>query len=603
LLATRHSSRATRWLLSFAPRWTLLVAGPALVLFLLTPRRDKWAWQPLNNLHSGYIRGHNLEEREEINLNRIGRIELDNGIALQVAAVDVDGQPKLDLSAEQRWRGAVLDCYEKGKWMMHESPPVSRRGRQYELPHFGPGQYFLTFNVPARPSGGLVLAEPIHFGPGDARLPVISLSDEEPSADRSAGSGKRLSRTPLFAEVAGTVLPQLLGDARREYRYRQVVPGRGDPARTPADEKREGNYFERLVYIPKPLRTDLLCWTFDLLRRLSRQSRYRLSEDVRAALAGQRDSFRIHEDDWEEVARVLTDSLANSGTFTYTLELTRQDLSIDPVLDFLINVKQGHCERFAAALALMLRSVGIPARLVKGYRGCDNLGEGQYLIRHYHAHAWVEILTPRSESIRSGDKTKSLPLTDFDWLTLDATPAESAAANRLFSLPYLWEKAQRICLQSWRSLIVEYNGDEQAGLWDKLQSGRLTPLLSKLALAVSALVAAAAAWVLLRRLRRLRPARGAVGPNSVIYQRLLRILGRHSSLRPQLAQTPREYGKAAQAFLQTRPALAALADVPLHVVALFYRARFGGRPPSAEENQTIHADLDRLAERASSMKS
>ena len=72
----------------------------------------------------------------------------------------------------------------------------------------------------------------------------------------------------------------------------------------------------------------------------------------------------LDPDDSEAVARALTEYLAASGEFTYTLDLTRQDRSIDPILDFLFHVKQGHCERYATALALMLRSVGIPARVV-----------------------------------------------------------------------------------------------------------------------------------------------------------------------------------------------------------------------------------------------
>ena len=47
-------------------------------------------------------------------------------------------------------------------------------------------------------------------------------------------------------------------------------------------------------------------------------------------------------------------------------------------MDFLVNVKQGHCERFASALALMLRSQGIPSRVVVGFRGVIAL--------HDHGH-------------------------------------------------------------------------------------------------------------------------------------------------------------------------------------------------------------------------
>src|SRR5262249_56449752 len=62
----------------------------------------------------------------------------------------------------------------------------------------------------------------------------------------------------------------------------------------------------------------------------------------------------------EKVARALCDYLRSSREYTYTLDLRRQDYEIDPTEDFLRNVKQGHCDRYAGALALLCRGVGIP---------------------------------------------------------------------------------------------------------------------------------------------------------------------------------------------------------------------------------------------------
>ena len=87
-------------MLAFTLRWTLLISATTLLLFLLTPRRDNWSWQPLNKLRAGYRRS-NQGTIEEMNLNNTGRVELDDAIALRVAAADADGQPKLDLPAEQ----------------------------------------------------------------------------------------------------------------------------------------------------------------------------------------------------------------------------------------------------------------------------------------------------------------------------------------------------------------------------------------------------------------------------------------------------------------------------------------------------------------------
>ncbi|HEY7326043.1 MAG TPA: transglutaminaseTgpA domain-containing protein [Gemmataceae bacterium] len=556
----------------FAMRWTFLISATTLLIFLLTPRRDNWSWEPLNKFHTGGFRypGNSQGGSEEMNLNNTGWIELDDEVALRVTALDAAGQPKVDLSPEQRFRGSVLDWYENGKWTTTTLMPARpRRGGQVDLPNFGPDQFFLDFTVQPRQAGGLVLAEPIRFGPPpSARLPVVVLNQED--------------RRRLFVESSGTVLPQIGSEQRNEYRYRQVMPGHGSAERFPAEGLWANKDVPLLRTVPPPLLSPLQDCTVDLLRRLTGRLRNRLPEKVRADLAKPPQNFQVESPHWEAVARVLTDYLANSGDFTYTLELTRHDRSLDPVLDFLINLKQGHCERFAAALALTLRSIAIPARVVKGFRGCDSQGEGLYVVRHSHAHAWVEILVPRGWN-------------RFDWLVLDATPPAPAVSASGFSFSYFWEEAGKFCLQWWRSLILEYDGDEQAGLWEMLISLRPMVLLRVLGLIGSASIVLIALGLFLHRQRRSRNG-VVVCSDGGIYSRLVRILARNVSLRPRLAQTPREYVTEAHTLLLARPRWAALAELPRRVVDLFYRVRFGGRPLNAGERQEIKAELDRFAE-------
>ncbi len=72
-------------------------------------------------------------------------------------------------------------------------------------------------------------------------------------------------------------------------------------------------------------------------------------------------------------ARYLEQKLA-SGRYQYSLAGQHRDTRLDPIEDFLTKHPQGHCEYFATALTLMLRSQGIPARLVVGYK-CDEWNE------------------------------------------------------------------------------------------------------------------------------------------------------------------------------------------------------------------------------------
>ena len=80
--------------------------------------------------------------------------------------------------------------------------------------------------------------------------------------------------------------------------------------------------------------------------------------------------------------------------FGYTLQLPRT-VPHDPVANFLFDRKQGHCEYFASSMAIMLRTLGIPSRVVNGFRtGEFNDLTSQYLVRASNAHSWVEAYFP-----------------------------------------------------------------------------------------------------------------------------------------------------------------------------------------------------------------
>ena len=60
-------------------------------------------------------------------------------------------------------------------------------------------------------------------------------------------------------------------------------------------------------------------------------------------------------------------------------------------MDFLSN-KQGYCEQYASAMAVMLRAVGVPARVAIGFTQGTQDADGSYVINSNDAHAWVEVL-------------------------------------------------------------------------------------------------------------------------------------------------------------------------------------------------------------------
>lgn len=94
------------------------------------------------------------------------------------------------------------------------------------------------------------------------------------------------------------------------------------------------------------------------------------------------------QDPLQEAARIA--SLLQTR-YRYTLDLT-QTTGDRPLEDFLLHSKKGNCEYFAAAMCILLRQSGIPARMVTGYRAHEWNDRGKYfIVRMKDAHAWVEV--------------------------------------------------------------------------------------------------------------------------------------------------------------------------------------------------------------------
>ncbi|MBM4375367.1 MAG: transglutaminase domain-containing protein [Deltaproteobacteria bacterium] len=111
--------------------------------------------------------------------------------------------------------------------------------------------------------------------------------------------------------------------------------------------------------------------------------------------------------------------------YRYSLEFERSPYG-DPVLEFLTRSREGHCEYFAAAMALLARSLGIPARVVVGYRAVErNPLTGDLIVRERDAHAWVEAWldgwktfdpTPAGDGALLESRRTPLPLAVLDGL-------------------------------------------------------------------------------------------------------------------------------------------------------------------------------------------
>ncbi|SMP37973.1 Transglutaminase-like enzyme, putative cysteine protease [Neorhodopirellula lusitana] len=158
------------------------------------------------------------------------------------------------------------------------------------------------------------------------------------------------------------------------------------------------------------------------------------------------------------IARQLEQHLSMNRRFRYSLEGDVKPVAgVDPIEQFLTTDPRGHCQYFASTLAMMLRSQGIPARLVVGYH-CNEFSDlGQYfIVRQSHAHAWVEALIERDD-IPSRENIYGQPESESYWLRLDPTPGGGAAQPEDNGIRQFADLAQNL----WTDYVVEMDSDRQ----------------------------------------------------------------------------------------------------------------------------------------------
>jgi hypothetical protein len=155
--------------------------------------------------------------------------------------------------------------------------------------------------------------------------------------------------------------------------------------------------------------------------------------------------------------------------FSYTLE--QKAGGAQPLSDFLFNVKQGHCEYFATAMAIMLRTQGIATRVVNGFHQGDyNDTAGVYVVRQKNAHSWVEVYFPHEGA----------------WVKFDPTPpAGQVAPADNVGITGSIQKYLDAFETFWIQYFVAYDNQEQRSLMRSVRTGffdyqaKTTTFLSK----------------------------------------------------------------------------------------------------------------------------
>ncbi|MFY9978606.1 MAG: DUF3488 and transglutaminase-like domain-containing protein [Candidatus Sulfotelmatobacter sp.] len=391
------------------PALTLMILLGAALIFFILPRTASGymgAYSFGTNFSTGFS--------DRVQLGGIGRIQQSNAMVMHV---QIDGDKRGQYALH--WRGVSLAIFDGENW--------SNPSPEYELPRNADG----SFSIP-------------RFTQGVTQDPV-----------ERAGTGGRESRTLIhyrvLMEPIGTNVFFLAPWARRvrgDYRELQIDQG---GAVSNSDGRRGVGTYEADSDISRP--------SPDLLRRAG---------DSMPAIAPEYLQLPTLDPRIPELAAQITHSASNNydravaiekylkSHYGYTLQLLRSPVA-DPLANFLFERRQGHCEYFASSMAVMLRTLGIPSRVVNGFRSSEfNDITGQYMIRAKDAHAWVEAYFP-----------------GYGWITFDPTPGGGIAPAQSWGRLALYLDA---AASFWREWVVSYDSSHQYLLSRSVAVGTRTNL-------------------------------------------------------------------------------------------------------------------------------
>ena len=521
----RHTEAARLPAVAFA--LLILIFALALPLFLIAPRSGAAALTRSGGGLSNFV-----GFSENVTLGQIGTLKQDNALVMRVRIEN--SEPPHGL----RWRGVALDEFTGIGWK--KSPdarrpgPVEQRGGFFMLGTAQPLHHLTTQTFFLEPLDSSVLFAAPHAFAVQGDLPFV----------RTDGEGSLQSRRHdfdriMYKAISDTDEPavELLREDMRPY---------------PAE-------FQRYLQLPEDLDPRIVLLARTMILDAHARNRYDAAKAIEWQL--QRD-------------------------YGYSLQMKAG--GPDPLADFLFNVKAGHCEYFATAMAVMLRTHGVAARIVNGFLpGEYNETAGAYTVRQSDAHSWVEVYFPQTRS----------------WVTFDPTPSAGRLEPIRTGITAQLQKYAEAMELLWFQYVVGYDKQEQRSLATSLHNqvfdyGRLlTRLLTTLqtyltrnvllivigltvvALGLGLLLFGKRIWQFVWR----RGARGSAEDGRALssvqfYEKLLALMEQRGNLRGQ-DQTPLEFAdklKSSEALIITRA---------------YNRVRFGGERLSPADQREVERAL------------
>lgn len=357
---------------------------------------------------AGYLGSYSMRPQlmtgftENVELGQIGQIQKSSEVVMRVK---VEGGPAR--FANQHWRGIALVRFDGRRW----SGLAMDRKRQYQDEN---GWFLFSDGRPVQRSQILnykILLEPVA---SDAVFVAGGASAIRGRFSAGSGLGDGPRRNFLLIDSSGSIFNPYPNYSELSYEA-STTP----PTATPSELRGAG-----FKYPPEIRARYLQVPALDP----------RVPELARQATAAAANPY--------DKAVALQSYLQTR--YAYTLDQGSISSS-DPLANFLFVRKAGHCEYFATAMTIMLRTLGIPARYINGFQtGEYNDVGGDFIVRASDAHSWVEAYFPGR-----------------GWITFDPTPAGEASSRGWFAS---FAKYMDWIQYQWGEWIINYDFLHQVSL-------------------------------------------------------------------------------------------------------------------------------------------
>ena len=387
-----------------------LVIGAA--IFFMLPR-----------FTTGYLSALNLQPKlmtgfsNDVTLGEIGEIQKSSAVVMRI---HIDGDPTL--AEGVHWRGIVLTNFDGRRWFTppreqtvvaadsageYRPEPTDDTRAEYPLL---PGGYSIPLHY-------IVLMEPIATDAIFVAPRIESLQGRFSNDTERLGGEKHGGS--LILDQTGSLSNPYHNNSKIRYEANSNLPI------VPAPQLR----------LASPDFPNSVTSTYLQVPHLDPRIK-QLAEQITAGSANE----------YDKAAKI---ELYLKTHYRYTLDLTGPR-SADPLAYFLFTRRAGHCEYFAAAMTVMLRDLGVPARYVGGFLpGEYNDVGGDWIVRASDAHVWVEAFFP-----------------GYGWITFDPTPPGNEQHGGLLErMSMYWDWFQ----YAWGEWIINYDFGHQITLAQSVQ--------------------------------------------------------------------------------------------------------------------------------------